>query len=81
MSRGRRPYVTIVRCPADGWPLGATDGRRIFVGGPRPTALITQRVTLCCTRPNCGGHVTWHPSGGASEPPEPPPPEADDPVP
>lgn len=69
-SRGRRRALVALSCPQQscGQALGYTDGRRIFVGAPEPTALVTRRVTLCCARPGCQGCLTWHPSG----PPEPP---------
>lgn len=70
-SRGRRP-TTILTCPAPscGQPLASTDGRRLYLGVPRPSATSTERVSLCCTRPNCGGHVTWHPGAARAADPE-----------
>jgi hypothetical protein len=61
-SRGRRRPLRPIACPEDGRYLAQSDGQRLYFGLPQPVAVTRDRVTLCCTRPDCGGHVTWHPS-------------------
>ena len=62
-SRGRARQLVVLRCPGDGRPLASTDGRRLYLGSPeQPMAVTNQQVDLNCVRPNCAGHVTWHPA-------------------
>jgi hypothetical protein len=64
MTRGRRRPLRPIACPTDGRALAQTDGRRLYLGVPVINATTRDRVTLCCTRPECWGHVTWHPEPG-----------------